>query len=65
MYIQSQNEAFTVLRDLASIFRGMTYWAGNQLSALADMPRDMTYVYTRANVIDGKFSYAWRASSAA
>ncbi|HDU8041563.1 TPA: host specificity protein J [Cronobacter sakazakii] len=58
VYIQSQNEAFTVLRDLASIFRGMTYWAGNQLAALADMPRDMTYVYTRANVIDGKFSYA-------
>ncbi|EPR9087649.1 host specificity protein J [Cronobacter dublinensis] len=58
VYIQSQAEAFTVLRDLASIFRGMTYWAGNQLAALADMPRDMTYVYTRANVIDGKFSYA-------
>ncbi|MDK1233709.1 host specificity protein J [Cronobacter turicensis] len=58
VYIQSQNEAFTVLRDLASIFRGMTYWGGDQLFALADMPRDMTYVYTGANVINGKFSYA-------
>jgi predicted phage tail protein len=58
VFIQSQNEAFNVLRDLASIFRGMTYWANNQLVALADQPRDMTYVYTRANVIDGKFVYA-------
>ncbi|MGP2740058.1 host specificity protein J [Serratia nevei] len=57
VYIQSQNEAFTVLRDLASIFRGMTYWANNQACALADMPRDMDYTYTRANVIDGKFHY--------
>ncbi|WP_151994637.1 phage tail protein [Buttiauxella massiliensis] len=58
VYIQSQNEAFNVLRDLASIFRGMTYWANNQLFALADQPRDMTYVFTRANVIGGKFVYA-------
>ncbi|QHA89782.1 host specificity protein J [Serratia rhizosphaerae] len=57
VYIQSQNEAFTVLRDIASIFRGMTYWANNQACALADMPRDIDYVYTRANVIDGKFHY--------
>lgn len=58
VFIQSQNEAFNVLRDLASIFRGMTYWANNQLFALADQPRDMTYIFTRANVIGGKFVYA-------
>lgn len=26
--------------------------------ALADMPRDMDFTYTRANVIDGKFTYS-------
>ncbi|MFC0225695.1 DUF1983 domain-containing protein [Serratia aquatilis] len=57
VYIQSQNEAFTVLRDLASIFRGMTYWANNQVYVIADMPRDIVYPYTRGNVIDGKFHY--------
>lgn len=57
VYIQAQNEAFTVLRDLASIFRGMTYWANNQVCVLADMPRDMDFTYTRANVIGGKFDY--------
>lgn len=58
VYIQSREEAWTVLTDLAAIFRGMTYWGQNQLVALADMPRDVDYIYTRANVINGKFSYA-------
>ncbi|KMJ44724.1 host specificity protein [Xenorhabdus khoisanae] len=58
VYIQSQEDAWTVLRDIASIFRGMTFWANNNMNVLADMPRDMDYLYTRANVRDGKFVYA-------
>ncbi|MBF1994450.1 host specificity protein J [Serratia symbiotica] len=58
VYIQSREDAWTVLSDLAGIFRGMTYWGQNQLVALADMPRDMDFTYTRANVIDGKFTYS-------
>ncbi|CAI1510712.1 Domain of uncharacterised function (DUF1983) [Serratia ficaria] len=54
-YIQSQEEAWTVLRDFANIFRGMTYWAKSSMNALADMPRDLDYTYTRANVKDGEF----------
>lgn len=58
VYVQNRNEAFTVLRDFAAIFRGMTYWGGDQLVAMADMLRDVDYIYTRANVIDGRFTYA-------
>ncbi|CAM7253678.1 phage tail protein [Enterobacter intestinihominis] len=58
VYIQDRNDAYTVLRDFAAIFRGMTYWGGDQIVALADMPRDVDYSYTRANVIDGRFNYA-------
>ncbi|PHM60491.1 host specificity protein [Xenorhabdus stockiae] len=58
VYIQSQEEAWTVLRDIAGIFRGMTYWANNNMNVLADMPRDVDYLYTRANVRDGKFVYS-------
>ncbi|KFK98138.1 phage tail protein [Serratia sp. Ag1] len=58
VYIQSRKDAWTVLSDLAAIFRGMTYWGQNQLVALADMPRDVDYIYTRANVINGKFAYS-------
>ena len=58
VYVQDRNEAYTVLRDFAAIFRGMTYWGGDQIVALADMPRDVDYSYTRANVIDGRFTYS-------
>ena len=58
VYVQNRNEAYTVLRDFAAIFRGMTYWGGDQIVALADMPRDIDYTYTRANVIDGQFVYS-------
>ncbi|UNC49094.1 TipJ family phage tail tip protein [Enterobacter huaxiensis] len=58
VYVQERNDAYTVLRDFAAIFRGMTYWGGDQIVALADMPRDVDFSYTRANVIDGRFNYA-------
>ncbi|HBU6169106.1 TPA: DUF1983 domain-containing protein [Citrobacter freundii] len=58
VYVQERNDAYTVLRDFAAIFRGMTYWGGDQIVALADMPRDVDYAYTRANVIDGRFTYS-------
>ena len=58
VYIQDRNDAYTVIRDFAAIFRGMTYWGGNKIVALADMPRDIDFSYTRANVIDGLFTYS-------
>lgn len=58
VYVQDRNDAYTVLRDFAAIFRGMTYWGGDQIVALADMPRDIDFSYTRANVVEGLFTYA-------
>ncbi|HDG1706615.1 TPA: host specificity protein J [Kluyvera ascorbata] len=58
VYIQERNDAYTVLRDFAAIFRGMTYWGDDQIVCLADMPRDVDFTYTHANVIDGKFTYS-------
>lgn len=58
--LQSKAEAWSLLRDIAGIYRGMTYWAQGQLYSLADMPRatDFDFAYTRANVIGGKFNYS-------
>lgn len=58
IYIQAQAEAWTLINDMGAIFRGMTFWANNQMNVLADMPRDMDYAITRANVKDGKFTYS-------
>lgn len=51
VYIQSQQEAFTVLRDFASIFRGMMSWTNNKLVILSDMPRDVDYSFSRASLV--------------
>jgi hypothetical protein len=56
LYLQTQKQAYAVLQDLASIFRGISYWGAGSIIASADMPTDPVYVYTAANVIGGKFS---------
>ncbi|MCX9150450.1 phage tail protein [Pseudomonas sp. TB1-B1] len=58
--LQSKADAWSLLRDISTIYRGMTYWAQGQVFTLADMPRatDFDFAYTRANVIDGKFTYS-------
>jgi len=59
MNLQGKADTWSLLRDIAGIYRGTTYWAQGQLVAQADMPRaqDFDYVFTRTNVIDGKFKY--------
>ncbi|OFS72066.1 host specificity protein [Pseudomonas sp. HMSC08G10] len=59
MNLQGKAEAWTLLRDLSAIYRGMVYWAQGSLFLQADMPRaqDFDYVFTRANVINGEFTY--------
>ncbi|HHD7478964.1 TPA: carbohydrate binding domain-containing protein [Klebsiella oxytoca] len=63
VYVQERNDAYTVLRDFAAIFRGMTCWSGEQIVVQADMPRDVDFNYTRANII-GKPRYSSSTSKA-
>lgn len=60
-YLQQAADAYRVVQDFASIFRGMAYWANSTVFAVADMPGDPVYTFTAANVIDGKFSYTGSA----
>ncbi|WP_144154434.1 host specificity protein J [Paraburkholderia sp. BCC1885] len=60
-YIQSQADAYKVLQDLATVFRGIAYWGPGQVVARADMPADVSYVYTAANVVGGAFTYVGSA----
>jgi predicted phage tail protein len=59
MNLQAKADAWTLLRDISAIYRGMTYWAQGQLVMQADMPRaqDFDYVFTRSNVINGELNY--------
>ncbi|EMW6872798.1 TipJ family phage tail tip protein [Providencia sp. KP2202517] len=58
VYIQSQETAYTVLRDIAAIFRGMTYWSDNKINVVADMPEPVFRVFTNANIVGGKPTYS-------
>tara|TARA_R100000329_G_scaffold79271_4_gene67904 strand:- start:1240 stop:3249 length:2010 start_codon:yes stop_codon:yes gene_type:complete len=62
--IAAQNEAYKVLQNLASTFRGMTYWAANTVNVGADHGNldgsdvDPVHLYNNANVIGGVFNYS-------
>ncbi|WP_236502156.1 phage tail protein, partial [Escherichia coli] len=55
MIVQSQVEAFQLVRDICSAFRGMTFYNGESLSIIVDKPRDPVYLFTADNVVDGVF----------
>ena len=57
VYLQFQGDAYRVLQDLCSIFRGIVYWAAGAAVPAADMPRDPVYTYSQTNVIGGRFVY--------
>lgn len=62
--VGDQAEAFSVLQDLASVFRGMLYWQANTIQATADHGNlngaDLSpvHLYTNSNVINGAFNYS-------
>ncbi|QPF33278.1 host specificity protein J [Acinetobacter lwoffii] len=58
VYLQSTEDAYTILSKLAGVFRAISYWDGNSIVCDADIPQDTYFTYTRANVIDGLFEYS-------
>ena len=62
--VSSQAEAYTVLQDFASIFRGMMYWQSNTIQLTADHGNldgtdvDPVHIFSNSNVIGGVFSYS-------
>lgn len=57
-YIQSQEEAYTVLKDLVASFRGILFWGNDQICLTADMPQDEPdFIYHPSNVV-GDFTYS-------
>ena len=57
LYLQTRADAYRVLQDMASMFRGISFYAAGQVMASADMPADPVFTYSQANVIDGRFTY--------
>ncbi|HGL5844534.1 TPA: host specificity protein J [Enterobacter hormaechei] len=59
VYIQSQADAWQVIKDIAAGFHGMTFWGNNMFNVVSDMPADTSklQILTRASVV-GKPVYS-------
>lgn len=64
LYIQTREDAFKVINDMASVFRGMVYWASGAITAIQDSPSDPVYLFNQTNVVDGIFTYSGSSAKA-
>jgi hypothetical protein len=55
--IQTQEDAYKLINDLASVLRAMPYWSTGALTVSQDSPADPAYLFTLANVSEEGFSY--------
>ena len=63
-WLTEQRQAYDLINDLASIFRAMPVWNGQQLTAIQDRPSDPVWTYTNANVVNGEFERSYSALKA-
>ena len=62
--IGSQAEAYNVMQDLASVFRGMLFWKADTLQVAADHGElgygdvGAIHVFSNSNVVNGSFVYS-------
>jgi len=58
VYIQSAEDAYSILAKLAGVFRAISYWDGDSIICEADAPDDVYYAYANSNVVQGAFEYS-------
>lgn len=56
--IQDKQDAFELITSLASVFRGISYWANGRIFPIQDRYKDPIFNYTNANVENGIFTYS-------
>lgn len=49
--IANRQEAYKVINDIASVFRGMVFWAGGMVNMQQDSPSDPVMMFSSANII--------------
>ena len=57
VYFTKATDAYKVLKDLATIFRGILYWSDALFTPVIDEKLQPVYTFSRSNVIDGMFNY--------
>lgn len=58
LYIDNETEVLKLLNDLASVFRGLTYYRNNLITTTIDVAKPISYLFNNTNVKDGLFTYS-------
>lgn len=58
LYINTKEEAYKVLNDMASIFRAIVYYSAGQITVSQDSLKEPIYLFNNSNIIDGTFNYS-------
>ena len=58
LYINTREEAYKVLNDMASIFRAIIYYSAGQITVSQDSLKEPIYIFNNSNIIDGTFNYS-------
>ena len=57
LYLQKATDAYKVLKDMATIFRGMLYWLDGLIVPVIDEEKEPVYNFSKSNVVGGQFVY--------
>jgi hypothetical protein len=58
IYIDNETECLKLLNDIASTFRGLTYYKNELITTTIDVEKPISYIFNNSNVKGGLFSYA-------
>ena len=56
--INNQQEAYNVINQMCSVFRAMPYYEAGNITVTQDSPKDSSYLFTLANVLEPGFNYS-------
>jgi len=64
LLINSREEIYSVIQQMTSLFRGISYYGAGSVVMVQDAPVDSSYVVGNANVVDGLFEYSGSSQKA-
>lgn len=56
-YINTLEDAYKLINNVCSVFRGMAYWGAGMVTLSQDAPGTVSKIFTNANVENGLFVY--------
>ena len=64
LLINSREEIYSVIQQMTSLFRGISYYGAGSVVMVQDAPVDSSYIVGNANVVDGLFEYSGSSQKA-